>query len=333
MTWVNFDHDKVSINRMILDEPTNTSSFAFYLPGTYNNMLGAHLCGDIATVATKNLGQDRRAPWTYSLYAYRITNSSSVELIYSQEACSLSIDVCSKKAFVRTNDGENYVFSCVDGTISPYVKPPDGRKGESSSLGPSPLKNVERYNSNNSIRCAYNDQWQVFLDPPDKNVSGGSRLHKTAVDAKCIAVGGPLGATEEITRIPVPARFFNAPYRFAKVLRSSGAQGRWLHDSVLDSDELSLTVGGGYICLWHGGLGRVAVWRIGTAFSPKFIGIAVIPKFDILIAGLAGPDPCCLSFIGNTTPYIRPDGALGFMLEGQGILWLKFPTLMKEAKT
>jgi len=74
------------------------------------------------------------------------------------------------------------------------------------------------------------------------------------------------------------------------------------------------------------------VWRVTDPRAPEFIGIAPTPIHkDDLAAGLVESDLPPL--FRNAAPYVRSDGALGYLLPNTGVIWLEFPALMKEAKS
>jgi hypothetical protein len=129
----------------------------------------------------------------------------------------------------------------------------------------------------------------------------------------------------KMVQIHLPYRFLGAYNSILFSLRSLGYSIIKRDVSSLRFPYLDITLGGGYLCVWAGQpVGRVAVWEVKDPSSPRFLGIAACPNLDdfyrITGDGLSS---------WATTPILRPDGALGFLVERRGILWLEFPELMK----
>lgn len=97
--------------------------------------------------------------------------------------------------------------------------------------------------------------------------------------------------------------------------------------------NLFLIIAGGYLFLWYTTLQRVAGWDISDPKSPCYIGIFPIPDVRFQHGVLPLVQAQKASEAWRTSLYHRSDGSLGFILLGQGVLWLEFPALMKEAKS
>ncbi len=181
---------------------------------------------------------------------------------------------------------------------------------------------------------ATDGEWSAVLTSPVEGSTGNQQKDSQPIMGKEIALfmrdeNGP----RDETTIPIPNRFFNTPYLGLKMLQRIGFPTSIVANTKQHSSRhFFLTLGGGFLCLWHGEIGRVAVWRVTDSHAPEFIGIAPTPIHkDDLAAGLVESD--LPPIFRNAAPYVRSDGALGFLLPNTGIIWLEFPALMKEVKS
>jgi hypothetical protein len=101
--------------------------------------------------------------------------------------------------------------------------------------------------------------------------------------------------------------------------------------------SIHLTLGGGYLCLWMSHMGihlnRVALWEITDRNHIQFIGIfpsvgfsSELERFSLGPFRARGIQP-------PLEPVLRDDGALGFPIQDNAILWLEIPERMKEPQT
>lgn len=95
-------------------------------------------------------------------------------------------------------------------------------------------------------------------------------------------------------------------------------------------DYNRITLGEGFLFYWAQFQGRVAVWDIHDLSNIRFIGISDCPAVECVrdhsyLFQTGMPHTC--------KPQVRSDGALGFIMNEYGPVWLEFPALMKEAKS
>ncbi len=181
---------------------------------------------------------------------------------------------------------------------------------------------------------ATDGEWTASLINPVEEPTGDSQKDSQPIMGKEISLFKKLdNGTRDETIIQIPDRFFNTPYLGLKILQHTGLpSGLVIKTQQHFSKYFYLTLGGGFLCLWHGEIGRVAVWRVTDPYGPEFIGIAptTIHINDWTVGLVESPLP---PVFRNAAPYVRSDGALGYLLPLGGILWLEFPALMKEAKS
>jgi hypothetical protein len=181
---------------------------------------------------------------------------------------------------------------------------------------------------------ATDGKWSAALTSPVEGSTGNQNRDSQPVMGREISLLlRHEDGTRDETTIRIPNRFFNTPYLGLKMLQRIGFPTSIVDNTKQHSSRhFFLTLGGGFLCLWHGETGRVAVWRVTDPRAPEFIGIAPTPIHeDDLAAGLVESD--LPPIFRNAAPYVRSDGALGYLLPNTGIIWLEFPALMKEAKS
>lgn len=133
--------------------------------------------------------------------------------------------------------------------------------------------------------------------------------------------------------LQIPFRL-KEPYQYLDAVFGSIGLG-WTRELLhppthLRCNQTLLTLGGGFLCLWACNLGRVAVWDVHNLDDIHFLGINRVPLFFPLIDQTDDQN----SYLRpTTTPIVRSDGALGYVMRGYGLVWLEFPALMEEAES
>ena len=133
----------------------------------------------------------------------------------------------------------------------------------------------------------------------------------------------------KMSSIPLPFRLSGAyihlydAYRFLRVVKNE-------HHEIglpIPCSYGNVTLGGGFLFYQALQIGRVAVWDVRDLTDIKFLGISSCPvgsyKVDhsnLLWNRMHPP----------LTPQVRSDGALGFIVDKYGPVWLEFPALMHK---
>lgn len=312
--------EEVIIKQVNLNTPSTEPSTGKISANLLGNGIPLSFCGDIITRAS--ISQAGKHNYhVQGIEIYKMIGPTSAELVTSESVHYIQHDPDHQSIVYLTPSDKWRRLSCCSGEIMDENNPPeiDQKRLESRQIfGPE--------------RTEYNIQ--------QANEAGWTaKLYPTGYTAPVqeIQLSRNNDNNEDIMRVPIPARFQTIPNILVKVCYRLGFQfqssGLEYYPSTC-SWNLSITMGGGFLCVWDAQLCRMALWRFNGTESPEFIGIAPTREFrPEQIAGLTGPDPARDAIKGIASPYIRPDGALGFLFENYGILWLEFPALMKETKS
>ncbi len=133
----------------------------------------------------------------------------------------------------------------------------------------------------------------------------------------------------EMSSIKLPYRLCGVYHHLFCAYRQFGLMHIY-YDIGLPSplnDICPVTFSDGYLFCWALQVGRVAVWNVHDPTNAKFIGISNCPAH--FIEG-DHSDLLWHSINRVITPQVRSDGALGFIMDNYGPVWLEFPALMHK---
>ena len=352
LSWIGFtDHESFKINHLDLDDPEAIPTTSVIAPISFNWLNSVVYCENNVVITTASPSNPMQTgmgipmvdpsnpripimePYERKfdpdrVMAYRISGANPPELLLSQPVLNVNCRPASHEILYEMQDHSWGKFEWCSGNITSLT-------GEPGPFEPtdSHFRDTLRAGVWNPTD-ATDGEWSAALITPVEEPLKNMDSYKGPVMGREISlVNLAPDSSRDETRLEIPNRFFNTPYRGLKSLCSFGFHSSLVDHTILrQSRSFFLTLGGGFLCLWHGEIGRVAVWRITDPRAPEFVGIAPTPIHgDNLAAGLVESD--LPPIFRNAAPYVRSDGALGYLLPNTGIIWLEFPALMKEAKS